>query len=258
LTSITPVQLLRRVHDTFDALGARDATGAAAEAVVEALRAAGRIDPKIAAKAVPESFLSRNELRRYQVADAFEQTLVGAELAVELPLIVSAEDFDSFSRVRDVPAQAVAGLRYPLPLLEDDIKRALLHILGEPFEQHHSGAELSDIFTPRVRVGGRQHLGAFMLKGRGLPGVLRAKNAGATGNQVTKLARTGADVFVVQHVNEIDMDVRAQLSHAISYLRSHGNPAAVGSVWDGAETARVLVAYDLLDLAGQTPTIRVP
>jgi hypothetical protein len=257
VTTLTATELLRRVHDAIDEVGGRDPTGSAANAIVTAILESGRIDANLAVDALPPGFLLRNELQREKVRAALAGTLEGTELIKPLPAMVYPEEIDSFSRTRDVDAHAVAGLKYPLPLLEDDIKRAVLHILGEPFEQGHSSAELTDIFTPRVRVGGRQLLGAFLLKGRGLPGVLRAGNAGATGNQVTKLARSGADLFVVQHVNEIDMDVRAQLTHAIAYLRSNGKPDAVGSVWDGAETARVLLAYDLLDLTGDAPKIKL-
>jgi hypothetical protein len=256
--AVTPVELLRRIHDSFDEVGARDATGRAGDAVASALQTAGRIDAELAAKALPQSFLTRNELRRDQLASAFAANLDDLVLAVQLPLVIGSEEIDSFGRIREIAPREVDDLVYPLPLLEDDIKRALLYILGEPFEQPHSSAELSDIITPRVRLGGRQVLAAFMLKGRGLPGVLRARDAGNTGNQVTKLSRTGVDLFVVQHVNEIDLDVRTQLAHSIAYLRAHGHGRAVGSIWDGAETARLLLAYGLLDLSEGAPAILLP
>ncbi len=258
MTAITPVGLLRRVHDVFDQLGARDPQGAAADAVVHALQDAGTIQAGIAVNALPAAFLVANEIDRGELTHAFDVVFNGARFAIQFPLLVGPDAIDSFELVRSVGPEAVAGIAYPLPFLEDDIKKAILQILGEPFEQQHSGSELSDIFTPRLRVNGQLVVGAFLLKGRGLAGVLRAKNAGDAGNQITKLARTGATVFVVQHVHEIDLDVRAQLTHAIAYLRSHGYPEAVGSVWDGAETARVLLAYGLLDLRQAQPTILLP
>ncbi len=252
MSTLTPVQLLRRVHDSFDAVGARDPSGVAADAVLHEIQLHGRIEAGLALETLPPTFLTANDVEPDLMLAAFSDAFGEAQLAVRLPLIVPPEEIDSFAKAAAVEPAAVSALKYPLPLAEDDIKRAILEILGEPFEQGHSGAELSDIFTPRLKLGGRQVTAAFMLKGRGLATVLRAKNAGDAGNQVTKLARTGATIFVVQHVHEIDLDVRAQLTHSISYLRSHGTPDAVGSVWDGAETARVLLAYDLLEIEGRT------
>jgi hypothetical protein len=253
--AITPVELLRRVHDVFDAIGLRDTRGVNANAIAEALQVAGRIDADLAGAAISRTALSASGLTRDQVREALAVEFDACDLIVSMPLLIPAGEIESFARAAEVEPADVASLRYPLPILEDDVKRAILHILGEPFEQRHSGAELSDIFTPRVRLGGREVVGAFMLKGRGLVGPLRAKNAGDVGNQVTKLSRTGADVFIVQHVHEIDMDVRTQLEHSIAHARTHGRPQAVGSAWDGAETARVLLAYGCLDLAGSVPRV---
>lgn len=253
--AVSAVELLRRLHDCFDVNHLRERQGDAADAVLTVAQERGDLDARAAAHALPSGFLAPNGITRRDAVVLLEGVFAGLSLMTTQPLLIEPEQIDSFAETAKVEPHAIAGLSYPLWLLEDDIKRALLEILGEPFEQQHSGSELNDIFTPRVRIHGALVDGAFMLKGRGLPHPMRAKDAGHAGNQVIKLARSGSRLFVVQHVHAINEDVRAQLRHAIAYLRAHGESEAVGSIWDGGTTARVLRAYGKLSIENGAASI---
>lgn len=254
MAKLTAAQLLRRVHDAFDQHGLRD-TGSAAGAVLEAVQERETLVARAAAAALPSTFLAANGISRERAALILEAAFAGHELAAPAPLLIPIEEIDSFAKAREVAPHAVQSLVYPLPLLEDDIKATILDIIGEPFVQPHSGSELSDIFTPRVRLRGHMVAAAFLLKGRGLPRPMRPANLGGPGDQITRLTRAPAELFVVQHVHEIDQAVWTQFRHAIAYLRMHGNDSAVGSVWDGATLARLLLAQGVAKVDGDGITL---
>jgi len=128
-----------------------------------------------------------------------------------------------------------------------------LHILGESEIPKDWGGERDDIFSTRVRLGGRPVNASFALKGAGTRGRLTPAKLGKHGDQITRMVTQPAELFVVQYIGPIEPSVHEQLRHAIRSLRAQGN-SAVGSVCDGIETARILIASGLLDAAAGTLT----
>lgn len=163
-----------------------------------------------------------------------------------LPLI-QLDQIDSFALVAEVPPSTVMDL-CPLDLLEDDVERMIATIIGEPFRQKDWGGELDDLFTQSVDLDGRAVRASFMLKGRGLGSVMKIKDLGANGDQVMRMVKQPAELFVVQHVNRIDPSVYSHLQDAILARRAEGHKV-IGSVWDGVALARLGVAYGLLNPA---------
>lgn len=245
MSRLTAAQLLRQLHDSFDDRGIRD-DGRAAADVLQAVQLVGRLDPHAAGAALPSTFLAQNGLTRAQAQQFLSDQFAGHELLMPMPLLINPQEIETFASTAKADARAVASLTYPLPLLEDEVKAALLKIIGEPFVQPHYGGELSDIFTPRLQYQGRAVNGAFLLKGRGMKGRLRVADLGKNGDQINRLTKVAAEIFVVQHVGEIDEAVYATLRNAIAFLRTQGQPDAVGTVWDGATLARILRAYGLM------------
>ena len=95
----------------------------------------------------------------------------------------------------------------PLDLLEDDVEQIIANVIGEPFRQKDWGGELDDLFSQSVQLDGRSVRTSFMLKGRGLGSQMKMKNLGKNGDQITRMTRQPAELFVVQHVNDIDSSV---------------------------------------------------
>ena len=171
--------------------------------------------------------------------------LLDSDAAAALPPLLAIDRIDSFARVAEISAADVAAL-CPLDLLEDDVERIIAGIIGEPFRQKDWGGELDDLFTPSVQLEGRLARASFLLKGRGLGSVMKMKDLGSNGDQVMRMVKQPAELFVVQHVNRIDASVYSHLSDAIVARRAEGYPV-VGSVWDGVMIARLGVAYGYLD-----------
>jgi hypothetical protein len=162
-------------------------------------------------------------------------------------VLIPIDEIDSFERVRQVPPEAVATFSKPLALSEDIVEQIIARILGEPFRQKDWGGELDDLFTGRVVLNGHRIQASFMLKGSGLRGKLKPKNLGLNGDQITRMCTQPADLFVVQHVHAIDSSVHHQLRNAIVAKRVDGRRGAMGTLWDGVDTARLGVAYGFLD-----------
>lgn len=221
-------------------------------AATQAMVSAGQLDPALGAGAISSQFFGKHDTTANAVTAVFATALRGARLILDRPLLLGIDQIESFNAACAITRQAVANLKYPLQIAEDDVKAAIHDILAEPFVTAHSPAELSDIFTSATKIDGASVLAGFLLKGPGLGrNVMRIADLGTNGNQVIKLTRSEAELLVVQFVGQIDQDVYAHLRQAIASLRTEGRPA-VGSVWDGVDTARLLAGHGWLDLQSGT------
>lgn len=216
-------------------------------AATEAMLSAGRLDPALGVEAIAQRFFGKRDTSPEAVEAIFTAALRGARLAQDLPPLISIDEIDSFSAVKKIVREEVVGLTYPLKVSEDDVKAAINRILSEPFTTAHSPAELSDIFTSATELAGNRIPGGFLLKGPGLGRkTMRVADLGSNGNQIIKLTRSEAELLVVQFVGQIDEDVFTHLRQAVVHERVAGK-RAVGSIWDGLDTARLLAAHGWLD-----------
>jgi hypothetical protein len=160
------------------------------------------------------------------------------------------EDIDNFAKVRAVTPAAVAPLLKNgyLNLSEEAVQTALEAILGVPFHKKDWGGEVNDLYTANVLVGGTRRPTAFLLKGNGLrKNVMEIGDCGKNGDQVVRLFQNPADLFVIQFVGNI---AEAVIQHAygeVARLKGQRRDAQV-VIMDGQETARVLCAYDKLQM----------
>lgn len=158
------------------------------------------------------------------------------------------EDIDQFSGMLEVncPDRDVwTDTMRCLP--EREIKSMLGDILGDT-TKNDWGGEASDHFTASLSVEGRRSTAAFLLKG---PGngfrEMTLDMCGARANQILRLSKEPADIFVVQHCHDISPDVREVL-HALT-IRPGGSPSRRARKYcliDGKSTYRILKAHDLL------------
>jgi len=151
------------------------------------------------------------------------------------------EDIDSFSEVQNVQPQEVKAL-LPLDLLENEIQTFLEEIIGENFHQEDWGGELNDLVTSHVKVDGKRVRAAFLLKGRGTRGKLTIAKCGKHGDQIVRLFEAPVDLYIIQHVGEIDQRVIYDLEGKAELKISKGEKCRV-CIIDGTETARILKAY---------------
>lgn len=251
MTVVTPQALLSRLVDEFERCRWRDVDQAALS-IVHAIER-GTIDPQTLAQIPSRSFLSVNGTTRAEVHDALQRAVTGVKLETPRPPLIPIEEIDSFAAAADVSPQDVASLAArTLPIGERTVKEFITHIIGEPYLDTDWGGELSDIMSSRVVLGGRRVTGAFLLKGSGSKRKLSPKDLGANGDQVRRLSKQDAGVYVVQHVGEFSEAVRDTVSDMVLARRSEGADV-VGSVWDGSDCARLFIAHGLIDPATGQP-----
>lgn len=112
-------------------------------------------------------FAARDEIRK-TLQSGFMESLAGRAGTVKastLPVFIPVEDFDSFAKVNIVAPHSVEG-QVPVSTPENDIKKLIHAILGDPFERRDWGGEQNDIFTSRVMYQGRRLLAPSFSKGR--------------------------------------------------------------------------------------------
>jgi len=153
---------------------------------------------------------------------------------------LSIDDIDSFERVTSI--QLAPDVK-EVPLLENEFQKGLQQILGEQGEFNDWGGENDDLFSTRLILNGKRINVAFGLKGRGTRGKLTPKKMGKQGDQIQRLFRTQADVFLIQYWKQIDQSVLEQMKlFAIAKSVLNGNRIYYGLI-DGQDTLRIIQAY---------------
>lgn len=246
MSEITPQALLSRIVAEFERQGWRGG-GEVALRVVKMVETDEDLPLERLAGVAPRTFLVKNGTKRAEVHDSLARALAGVRLRRPRPPLISIDAIDSFKAVTSVDPRDVADLAAAkLPIPEEKVKEYISRIIGEPYIEKDWGGELSDIATTRVELGGNRVPAAFLLKGQAAPMNLRPRHLGANADQIRRLSKVEADLYVVQHVGSIDVAVRDMLRDMVVARRAEGRESAVGSAWDGADCARLFVAHELI------------
>jgi len=217
--------------------------------VVEQLRVAGwtayRKYPFYAANKAKVLRLVRSQQALTQFRSKPEPTatpqLVKIKLRVAPPKtrLLTVDDIDNFTKVREV--QVLVGTYTRIP--EKVFKRGIVRILRETGHFQDWGGESNDLYTTRVHLEGRRVAAAFAFKGPGTTGILTPGKMGKHGNQIQRLFRIPAEVYIVQHWGQISEDVTEQL-HTFAVARSAtGGERICYGVIDGDDSTRLVLAY---------------
>jgi hypothetical protein len=153
---------------------------------------------------------------------------------------ITIDDIDSFGKVAEV---RLAPETENAPILEKTFKAGLQNILGEEGKFNDWGGEGDDLFSSRLIFKGKRVTVAFGLKGRGTKGKLTPKKLGKQGDQIQRLFRAPADIFLIQYWGQIDESIVEQMK-----LIANGKSALEGrriyyGEIDGQDTLRILQAY---------------
>lgn len=170
--------------------------------------------------------------------DCAELMWLGQDFGEILP-----EDIAEFSRAKDVEVGSVEEWQSVMSRLpEARVKAAIAGLLSEP-EKKDWGGETDDHFSANAIVGGRRRTAAFLLKGPTHFREMTLEMCGKRADQIYRLAKTSAEVLVVQHSHLISDAVRGTLR---ALIIQPGGRARKYCLMDGQATYRILKAYDLL------------
>jgi hypothetical protein len=153
-----------------------------------------------------------------------------------LPL--SIDDIDSFAKVRK-QGHAAAYTKMP----ESKFKRGIRAILGEAGEFKDWGGESSDLQSGRLIYKGKRTNAAFAFKGPGKTGKLTPKKMGKNGDQILRLARCPAEVFVLQYWAQIDESVHEMLRELVRARSLLDGSRLYYCLVDGQDSTRLIEAY---------------
>lgn len=214
---------------------------------MDELQAANGIVTDGVLAAIPDGFLDANRVSREAVARVLRESLGGLPLARDRPPLIGIDQIASFQKAAEVTPPLVAAISRPLALPERTVKEFVALILGEPRIDKDWGGEPDDLFSTRVVLIDRAVPASFILKGPGKAGPLTISKLGRNGDQLERMLDQPATLFVVQHCDSVRPAVHKALRRGILALRAEGHEEAVGSVWDGSDCARLLVAHGLID-----------
>lgn len=150
---------------------------------------------------------------------------------------ITIDEIQSFSQVRGLEVGDHVDLR------ESRVKDGLLRIIGERGRFKDWGGEQNDFLTDRLLIRGRRRVAAFALKGPGKKGVLTPSRMGKHGDQIQRLARSPAQVLIVQYHGQVADSVREQLD-LFAQLKSVWEDRPIWyCIIDGDDTSRLVGAY---------------
>jgi hypothetical protein len=152
------------------------------------------------------------------------------------------EDFDEFSKVRDVPEPtSPEGMRV---ISEAAFKTCIAELLGDAVANDWGG-ETSDYYTAHLRLNGRRVTGAFLFKGPARFEPMGLNHLGKNNDQIVRLADDPAEVLFVQHCHDILPTVRKTLR---AFAVQPSRPRRYCLI-DGRDSLRLLSAYGLYEKA---------
>ena len=111
----------------------------------------------------------------------------------------SGVDFNSRLQAEDL--QALRSVP------EERVKKSFADLIGEPTVPKDWGGEQFDLWTDRLSVEGERLRAAIAFKGPAIFRPMTIADLGKNGDQIDRLAGTGADLLVVQHCHSITAPV---------------------------------------------------
>ena len=106
-----------------------------------------------------------------------------------------------------------------------------------------TGAVKNDLFTNKVRLHGARVAAAFALKGKATQGPLTPKKMGKNGDQIQRLFKSPATVFLVQYWGQVDQSVTEQMEEFAKAKSAVEGTEIYFAVIDGDDSNRLLKAY---------------
>jgi hypothetical protein len=151
---------------------------------------------------------------------------------------ITIDNIDSFAKVK-----GITWNQSPLPIDEGKFKGGLQKIIGEEGTFEDWGGEINDLFSTRLVIKGERKNAAFGLKGKGMRGILTPKKMGKRGDQVQRLFRSSAEVFLVQYWSQIDESIVELITNLARSKSAADMKKIYYGVIDGQDTMRLITAY---------------
>ena len=152
---------------------------------------------------------------------------------------ITIDDIDSFKAIRSVKpvSKTLTGLT------EEQFRLGVQSILDDKGTFKDWGGEKSDLLTTRLVLDGKRVRAAFAFKGPGKGGKLTIAKMGKNGDQAPRLFEEPADLYVVQHWNEIDSQVHKLMEALATAKSATSSQKILICIIDGQDSERLVRAY---------------
>jgi len=173
------------------------------------------------------------------------QTQLQKVITIRIPKLriqarsITIDDIDSFSRV----TRTLIEPGDYTSMSESRFKNGIAKILGEGGRFKDWGGERNDLFTNRIRISRRRLQAAFAFKGKGTRGILTPRLMGKNGDQIQRLFKTPASVFIVQYWGQVSESVIEQMSEFAKAKSAVEGSIIYYGIIDGDDSNRLLKAY---------------
>jgi hypothetical protein len=152
---------------------------------------------------------------------------------------ITIDDIDSFRRIARMRIDPEDYVAIP----ESKFKNGIAKILGERGKFKDWGGERNDLYTNKVRISGRRLPAAFAFKGKGTRGILTPRHMGKNGDQIQRLFKTPASVFIVQYWGQIHESIVEQMAEFAKVKSAFEGSLVQYGIIDGSDSYRLLKAY---------------
>ena len=190
---------------------------------------------------IKTSFFRKNRIKKRPFLENLLKELSKEKYPkeIEYPKQIFIEDLSNFSEVKNFRKSEGKYLN----ILEKDVKNLIKSIIGEHKEQKDWGGEQSDLFTTKLIFDKKRLPVAFCLKGRGKKGILQISDCGRNGDQIIRLFKEPAKLFIWQYVGEISSQIY-DFMETCAYKKSEGGAKEIYyCIIDGSDTERLFKAY---------------
>lgn len=147
------------------------------------------------------------------------------------------DDIDSLKPTIPIGAAPVADLK---KISEDQFKKGILKLIGDTGTFTDWGGEINDLLSTRVLLKGKRIQAAFAFKGPGKRGILRPSTFGKNVDQIQRLFRSSAELFIVQYWAQIDQAVIEQVESFAQLKSVMDNQRVLFCIIDGQDTQRIV------------------
>jgi hypothetical protein len=152
---------------------------------------------------------------------------------------ISIDDIDNFSKVKAIKQSITSSV----PMAEAKLKAAIQALMSERGVFTDWGGEINDLYSSRLYLNNVRKSVAFAFKGKATKGILTPKKLGKNGDQIQRLFKSAAEVFIIQYQGLIDQSVVEQMrSFAIAKSATEG-VRIYFCVINGQDTDRLIKAY---------------
>jgi hypothetical protein len=154
---------------------------------------------------------------------------------------VTVDDIASFAKVRSITGRNLDPVRMP----EKRFKEGTQAVIGETGRTFKDwGGEQNDLWTSRLKLKSTRVSCAIAFKGPGTRGKLTPAKMGKNGDQIARLFRSAATLFLLQYWDVVEESVYDHMrAFAVSRSIEGTGMKVVWGVIDGVDSARLIKAY---------------